>query len=136
LNSFQGFKKEIPCVATLEFRASTGSNVGSSIITHSQYNWMVLKSWLQNNFLEYYKKWLKMLNVQCKWFWFAWKSVPMGTYMYKEKKMAPEFTMKKEQTTVLCPVAMLKKIFTWSELSFTCREFVSLMVFLKFLLPV
>jgi len=24
LNSFQGFKKEIPCVVTLEFRAITG----------------------------------------------------------------------------------------------------------------
>jgi len=34
LNPFQGYKKEIPCVVTLEFRASTGYNVGSSFITH------------------------------------------------------------------------------------------------------
>jgi hypothetical protein len=32
--------------------------------------------------------------------------------MYKEKKMAPVFTMAKEQTTILCQVAMLKKVFT------------------------
>jgi len=66
-------------------------------------------SLLQNNFLEYYKKWLKMVDVQCKWFGFAWKSVPKGTYMYKEKKMDPGITMAKEQTTILCQVAMLKK---------------------------
>ena len=39
LNPFQGFKKEIPCVVTL---ASTGYNVGSSFITHSPDNWLVL----------------------------------------------------------------------------------------------
>jgi hypothetical protein len=36
----------------------------------------------------------------------------MGTYMYKEEKMAPGFTMAKEQTTILCQVAMLKEFFT------------------------
>jgi len=91
-------------------------------------------SWLQNNFLEYYEMWLKIVDVQCKWIWFAWKSVPVGKYMYMEKKMAPGFTMAKEQTAILCQVAMLKKIFTWSKLLFTCWEFGSLTVFLKFLL--
>jgi len=38
--------------------------------------------------------------------------VPVGTYMEKEKEMAPGFTMAKEHTTILCQVAMLKKIFT------------------------
>jgi len=33
----------------------------------------------------------------------------MGTYMYMEKKMDPGFTMVKEQTTILCQVAMLTK---------------------------
>ena len=74
-----------------------------------------------------------MVDVQCKWFWFAWKSVPAGIYMYKEKKIAPEFTMAKELTTILCQETMLKKIFTWSKLSFTCWELGSLTVFLKFL---
>ena len=32
LNPFQGFKKEIPSIVTLEFRATTGYNVGSSFI--------------------------------------------------------------------------------------------------------
>jgi hypothetical protein len=50
-----------------------------------------------------------MVAVQHKWYRFAWKSVPMGTYMYREKKMAPGFTMAKEQTPILCQVAMLKK---------------------------
>jgi len=68
-------------------------------------------SWLQNTFLEYYKKWLKMVAVQHKWHWFGWKIVSMWTHMYKEKKVAPGFTMAKEQTTILCKVAMLKKIF-------------------------
>jgi hypothetical protein len=36
----------------------------------------------------------------------------MGTYMYREKKMATEFTMAKEQTTILCQMVILKKIFT------------------------
>ena len=44
LNLFQGLKKEIPCVVTVEFRASTGYNVGSSFITHSPDNWLVLMS--------------------------------------------------------------------------------------------
>ena len=44
LNPFQGFKKEIPCVVTLEFRVSTGYNVGCSFITHSPDNWLVLMS--------------------------------------------------------------------------------------------
>jgi hypothetical protein len=44
LNIFQGFKKEIPCVVAGEFRASTGYNVGSSFITHSPDNWLVLMS--------------------------------------------------------------------------------------------
>jgi len=44
LNPFQGFKKEIPCVATLEFRVSTSYNVGCSFITHSPDNWLVLMS--------------------------------------------------------------------------------------------
>jgi hypothetical protein len=44
LNPFEGFKKEIPSVLTLEFRASTGQNVGSSFITHSPDNWLVLMS--------------------------------------------------------------------------------------------
>jgi hypothetical protein len=35
----------------------------------------------------------------------------MGTDMYREKKMATGFTMAKEQTTILCQVAMLKKTF-------------------------
>jgi hypothetical protein len=35
----------------------------------------------------------------------------MGTYIYQEKKVAPGFTMAKEQTTILCKVAKLKKIF-------------------------
>jgi hypothetical protein len=43
---------------------------------------------------------------------FVWNSVTMGTDMYREKKMAPGFTMAKEQTTILCQVAMTKKIFT------------------------
>ena len=77
-----------------------------------------------------------MAAVQHKYNWFAWESVPMWTYMYKEKNMAPEFTMAKEQTAILCQVAMLKKSFTWSKLSFICWEFVSLTVFLKFLHPV
>jgi hypothetical protein len=34
LNSFQGFNKEIPCVVTVELRASTGFCVGSSFIAH------------------------------------------------------------------------------------------------------
>jgi len=38
LNQFQGIKKEIPCVVTLEYRASTGYNVGRSFITHSPDN--------------------------------------------------------------------------------------------------
>jgi len=52
-----------------------------------------------------------MVDVQCKWFWFAWNSVPIGTYMYKEKKMDWGFTIAREQTAILCQVAMLKKIF-------------------------
>jgi hypothetical protein len=36
----------------------------------------------------------------------------MGTYIYREKKMGPGFTMAKEQTTIVCQVAMLKKKFT------------------------
>jgi hypothetical protein len=36
LNKLQCFKKEIPCVVTVEFRASTGYNVGSNFITHSK----------------------------------------------------------------------------------------------------
>jgi hypothetical protein len=71
LNKFQGLKKEIPYVVTVEFRASIGYNVGSSFITHSAYNWLVLISRLQNNFLEYYKKWLKMAAVQHKWYRFV-----------------------------------------------------------------
>jgi hypothetical protein len=33
----------------------------------------------------------------------------MGTYLYRRKKMAAGFTMAKEQTTILCQVAILKK---------------------------
>jgi hypothetical protein len=47
-----------------------------------------------------------MVAVQHKWYRFAWKSVPMGTYRYREMKMAPGFKMTKEH------VAMLKKNFT------------------------
>jgi hypothetical protein len=61
--------------------------------------------------MEYYKKWLKMVAVQHKWYRFVWNSVLMGTYMYRGKKMATEFTVAKEQTTILCEVAMLKKKF-------------------------
>ena len=77
-----------------------------------------------------------MVDIQWKWIWFAWKSVPKGTYMYNEKKMAPGFTMAKEQTAILYQVTMLKNISTWSKLLFTYWQFGSLMVFLKFLLPV
>jgi hypothetical protein len=38
--------------------------------------------------------------------------VPIGTYEYREKKMVPGFTMAKEQTTILCQVAILKEKFT------------------------
>jgi hypothetical protein len=44
LNPFQGFTKGIPCIVTLEFRASSGYSVGSSFITHSPDNWLVLMS--------------------------------------------------------------------------------------------
>jgi hypothetical protein len=44
LNTFKDLKKEIPCVVTVEFRASSGYNVGSSFITHSPDNWLVLMS--------------------------------------------------------------------------------------------
>jgi hypothetical protein len=38
-----------------------------------------------------------MVAVQHKWYWFAWKIVPMRTYMYRENKMAPGFTMIKNK---------------------------------------
>jgi hypothetical protein len=60
-----------------------------------------------------------MVAVQHKWYQFVRNSVPMGTDMYREKKMATGFTMAKEQTTTLCQVAMLKKTFTRSKLLFT-----------------
>jgi hypothetical protein len=44
LNIFQRLKKEIPCVFTVAFIASTGKNVGSSFITQSPDNWLVLMS--------------------------------------------------------------------------------------------
>jgi hypothetical protein len=44
LNKVQGLKKEIPCVVTVEFRSNTSYNVGSSFITHSPDNWLVLMS--------------------------------------------------------------------------------------------
>jgi len=91
LNLLQDLKKKILCVVTLEFRASTGYNVGSSFISHSSGNWQVVMSWLQNTFVEYCKKWVKMVAVQHKRYWFAWKNVPMWTYMYKGKELAPGF---------------------------------------------
>jgi hypothetical protein len=44
LNTFQGLMYEIPCVVTVEFKTSTGYNVGSSFITHTPDNWPVLIS--------------------------------------------------------------------------------------------
>jgi hypothetical protein len=40
------------------------------------------------------------------------KSVLVGTYIYKEKKMNPGFTMAKEQIRILCQMAIVKKTFT------------------------
>jgi hypothetical protein len=37
--------------------------------------------------------------------------MPMETYVYKRKEMAPGFTMANEQPTILCQVEMLKKMF-------------------------
>jgi hypothetical protein len=73
-----------------------------------------------------------MAAVQDKWYRFVWKSVPMGTYMYREKKMAPGFTMAKEQTTVLCQVAQLRTFL----LEAICHLLVENLVFLKVLLCV
>jgi hypothetical protein len=48
-----------------------------------------------------------MIAVHHKWYRFVWNSVPMGTDMYREKKMAPGFTMAKEQTTILRQVVVI-----------------------------
>jgi len=57
------------------------------------------------------------------------KSVLVGTYIYKEKKMDPGFIVAKEQIRILCQMAIVKKTFTWSKLLFTFWGFVSLTVF-------
>jgi hypothetical protein len=44
LNTFQDLKKEIPCVVTLEFRASTGYTFGSNFITHTKDNSLLMMS--------------------------------------------------------------------------------------------
>jgi hypothetical protein len=61
-----------------------------------------------------------MVAVQHKWYRLVWNIVPMGTYMYKDKKMIPGFTMSKEQTTVFGQMSMLKKNYTQGKFSFTC----------------
>jgi len=41
------------------------------------------------------KEMAKIVAVEHKWYLFAWKSVSMWTYVYKEKKMSTGFTMAK-----------------------------------------